>query len=332
MSASDLTYEFTTIPEPLSPEGLLASIKAAPAEVLADLMEALYRGSEAELRRRLQLRAAYGAAAPTEDEPTMSPPRSSASSVSGSVASSAAKPKAKAARAVPVGASGCREPSKCFRDGQRLSHKVAGDIWEATYHAATDSFRGANGTFESLSKWVKAHQESQGKATSVNAWAVCKTLVDGEWISTMSLPFLDEVEAPKPSAGAATGGASASGGSGALPKPPKPPTPPKASKKGAVLACGHTEAQHAKALAVPAHLQGKADTSAPVGETLGTIVLHPEHGLLMLGKRGKAKVLASKLYVGRWIVPDGAPSEAYGHLDADVPEDASVYDGDSDEE
>lgn len=295
-------------------EAVIAAINASPPELLADVIEALYRGSEGELRRRLNLRAgsprSAGAASVASDEPDLTPPGSPVSSVR------SAKPKAKAPSSRT--SAGCRDQTLCFRNGQQVSHKVAGDTWTATYHAASDSFRGANGTFASLSKWVKAHQEDQGKALSVNAWAVCKTLVDGEWISTVALPSLDEQdEAP------------AVGGAGTAPPPlPKPkPAPKPAAKKGPVLRCGHTEAEHARAL--PRHLQGKAVDTAHVTETAGTVVMH-EDGLLQIGVRGKAYTIPGGIYAGRWIVPDGAASEAYGHLDADVPVDSSVYDSDSD--
>ena len=312
MAAPDLTYVFTTIPEPMSMEAVIAAIKASPPELLADVLEALFRGSEGELRRRLNLRAgsprSAGAASVASDEPDLTPPGSPVSSVR------SAKPKAKAPSSRT--SAGCRDQTLCFRNGQQVSHKVAGDTWTATYHAASDSFRGANGTFASLSKWVKAHQEDQGKTPSVNAWAVCKTLVDGEWISTVALPSLDEQdEAP------------AVGGAGTAPPPlPKPkPAPKPAAKKGPVLRCGHTEAEHARVLSVPANLQGKCDTSAPVIEVKhemtvidGEIVFHK------VGSRNMFAVDPTDYSIGGYIGRLSADGE---RIERDAPQES---DSDSD--
>jgi hypothetical protein len=313
---SDLTYTYTTIPEfPLTMEGLLETIKAWTPEQCADVMEALFRGSEAELRRRLDARKparAGAASSPTRsvgstgsDEPAMTPP----GSVTGPAP--ARKPRAPARTS-----GGCRDPRMCFRNGQPVRHKVNGDTWEATYHTATDSFRGPQGTFPSLSKWVKAHQEDQGKALSVNAWAVCKTLVDGEWVSTVDLPALDE--------------APAVGGAGtAEPAPAPKPKPAAKAKSGisaerlaasaarlpkgvrAALPCGHTDAQHALA---NTDGQAKADYSVPVEKVAGTIEIVDGQLVVVLGRRCYAYDTASGAtgaYLGR-RTEDG--------IDADAPE------------
>lgn len=90
------------------------------------------------------------------------------------------------------GVPGCRDMAKCFTDGQRIRHTIGiNKTWTGVYDTSKNGIV-CNGTlYGSLSSLACAHNRAElpHRATNTaNGWRECKCEVDGEWISTLSLP------------------------------------------------------------------------------------------------------------------------------------------------
>jgi len=89
----------------------------------------------------------------------------------------------------PTCVKGSRDMSKCFKNGQKIRHKIDDNkIRVGTYDAKENEIL-YNGEYYSLNKFAKSHYETEkpDRTPSVNAWKECECEVDGSWISTYSL-------------------------------------------------------------------------------------------------------------------------------------------------
>lgn len=85
---------------------------------------------------------------------------------------------------------GCRDMSKCFKNGQRISHTIGiNKTWIGTYDSSKNGIV-FEGKILTLNKFAKSHYKSEkpDRNPNVNAWKECKCEVDGKWISTYCLP------------------------------------------------------------------------------------------------------------------------------------------------
>lgn len=90
---------------------------------------------------------------------------------------------------------GCRDMTKCFKDGQKIKHAIGKDafcdIWIATYenkNIVLDEDK--TKIFKSLSAFSGAHyaRSRPDRTNNSNGWAECECMLDnGEWISTNDL-------------------------------------------------------------------------------------------------------------------------------------------------
>lgn len=89
-----------------------------------------------------------------------------------------------------VNAMGCRNMSKCFRDGQRIRHVIDTNIWIGVYNSSTDKIICDEKFYKSLSGFAATHYSiaRTDRCESANGWKECECEVDGRWISTFSLP------------------------------------------------------------------------------------------------------------------------------------------------
>ena len=89
-----------------------------------------------------------------------------------------------------VGVKGCRDMTRCFTDGQRIRHTIGiNRIWIGIYDASRNGIV-YEGNIMTLNKFAVSHLnlERPGREHSVNAWKECECEVNGEWVSTYSLP------------------------------------------------------------------------------------------------------------------------------------------------
>jgi hypothetical protein len=93
---------------------------------------------------------------------------------------------------------GCRNMYLCFKDGQQIRHRLAGDVWIGTYKKSSNTIHCEdNGkVYDKLHSFALAHlnAERPDRATkTINAWRECETEVEPDkWISTFMLPELSE--------------------------------------------------------------------------------------------------------------------------------------------
>jgi hypothetical protein len=86
----------------------------------------------------------------------------------------------------------CRDPTKCFKDQQKIRHQVGNSIRIAMYDKKNNVFI-FNNTKYTLNTLVKEHYtiERPYRKPNTNAWLHCETEVEpGKWISTYTLPEL----------------------------------------------------------------------------------------------------------------------------------------------
>lgn len=88
---------------------------------------------------------------------------------------------------------GCRNMKECFTHGQRIRHeckpKNSNKIRIGTYDSSDEKIV-FEGEKLSLNQFVVTHykKERPDRNPKANAWEECECEVDGEWISTLSLP------------------------------------------------------------------------------------------------------------------------------------------------
>ncbi len=89
---------------------------------------------------------------------------------------------------------GCRIMSKCFVNGQRIRHVFGiAYIWIGIYDSSRDGIICNDIFYSSLNRFALAHYESERPyRTSVSAWKECECELNGEWVSTFSLPERNE--------------------------------------------------------------------------------------------------------------------------------------------
>lgn len=93
------------------------------------------------------------------------------------------------------GVIGCRNMKECFTHGQRIRHeckpKNSNKIWIGTFDSSEEEGKIVfEGEKLSLNQFVVTHYEKErpDRGPKANAWKECECEVDGEWISTYSLP------------------------------------------------------------------------------------------------------------------------------------------------
>jgi len=90
---------------------------------------------------------------------------------------------------------GCRDPKRCFVNGQKIRHKCRGGQgwWTGVFHDGgiwhKEDFFEAD---DSISQFARAHYYSAGVNPSspppvYSYWDECECEVDGQWISTYNL-------------------------------------------------------------------------------------------------------------------------------------------------
>jgi hypothetical protein len=89
---------------------------------------------------------------------------------------------------------GCRDMTKCFKDGQRIRHCVrqTASTWIGKYDSEKNMIVCEDGTYyTSLTGMAKAHNLAElphRSTNTANGWRECQTEIgDGKWISTYSL-------------------------------------------------------------------------------------------------------------------------------------------------
>lgn len=86
---------------------------------------------------------------------------------------------------------GCRDMTKCFTDGQRIRHKIGDNIWIGTYDSSNAIIIYNGKTYDSLTALSKAHhliESSHRQTNTANGWKECECEIDGNWVSTYTLP------------------------------------------------------------------------------------------------------------------------------------------------
>lgn len=80
---------------------------------------------------------------------------------------------------------GCRDMTKCFTHGQRIRHKIG------TYDSSNVIITYNGKTYDSLTALSKAHhliESSHRQTNTANGWKECECEIDGNWVSTYTLP------------------------------------------------------------------------------------------------------------------------------------------------
>jgi hypothetical protein len=98
--------------------------------------------------------------------------------------------------------SGCREPTLCFTDGQKIRHKCRGadGWWVGVFHnsptwTGIDCEGMSFSADDCISQLARAHYYNQGLNPNAppplySYWNECECQIDGQWISTYDLPSL----------------------------------------------------------------------------------------------------------------------------------------------
>ena len=92
-------------------------------------------------------------------------------------------------RTVPPG---CRDMTRCFTNGQRIRNALTADrVWVGTYDLSRNLIVCDGKIYTSLSHFALSHiRVYTPTRDSVNGWTSCECEVNGNWISTSSLPEL----------------------------------------------------------------------------------------------------------------------------------------------
>lgn len=88
------------------------------------------------------------------------------------------------------GIKGCRDMAKCFTNGQRIRHTIGIDNIRIGIYNSFNNAIIYDEKFMTLNKFAVSHYESErpDRVSNVNAWKECECEVNGDWISTYSLP------------------------------------------------------------------------------------------------------------------------------------------------
>ena len=89
---------------------------------------------------------------------------------------------------------GCRDTSRCFKDGQKIRHIINStrNCWTGVYNKNTNMIIYNNNNY-TMCRFVNAHYRTErpDRTCKANAWKECETeLEPGKWISTYTLPEL----------------------------------------------------------------------------------------------------------------------------------------------
>jgi hypothetical protein len=89
---------------------------------------------------------------------------------------------------------GCRDISKCFTNEQRIRHVFKGGnkhTWIGVYDSSNKQIVCNGIPYKSVGGFTNAHYKSDGqKSGHRDGWGECECEVNGQWISTYSLPLL----------------------------------------------------------------------------------------------------------------------------------------------
>ena len=93
-------------------------------------------------------------------------------------------------RVKPISTKGCRDMTKYFTNGQRIRHTIGiNKVWIGTYDSLRNGIICEGKFYTSLSNFALEHHHSYNPTRrSAGGWAECECEVDGNWISTHSLP------------------------------------------------------------------------------------------------------------------------------------------------
>ncbi len=89
-----------------------------------------------------------------------------------------------------VSKGGSRDMTKCFNDGQTISHTIDGNkTWIGIYDSSKNGIICDTKLYKSLSGFAAAHysKDRPDRLNSANGWKECKCEVNGKWISTFNL-------------------------------------------------------------------------------------------------------------------------------------------------
>jgi len=88
--------------------------------------------------------------------------------------------------------SGCRDMTKCFTNGQRIRNALTADrVWIGIYDLSRNVIVCDGKIYTSPSHFALSHiRVYTPTRNSVNGWTSCECEVNGNWISTSSLPEL----------------------------------------------------------------------------------------------------------------------------------------------
>jgi hypothetical protein len=83
-----------------------------------------------------------------------------------------------------------RDMKKCFTNGQRIRHRIGiNKTWIGVYDSSKNGIVYNGNFYTSLSNFALLHNRVYNPTRmSINGWTYCECEVDGNWISTYSLP------------------------------------------------------------------------------------------------------------------------------------------------
>jgi len=90
-----------------------------------------------------------------------------------------------------TGVRGCRDMTKCFKDGQLIRHTIGiNKTWMGTYNSLKNGIIFNGKFYKSLSGFSEDHYsiDRTDRCKQSNGWKECECEVDGKWISTYYLP------------------------------------------------------------------------------------------------------------------------------------------------
>ena len=99
-------------------------------------------------------------------------------------------PSESAPRVKATGVKGCRDMTKCFTNGQRIRYTIGiNKTWTGIYDSSKNVIVYDGKFYTSLSTFALMHNHvNNSTRMSTDAWKECECEVNGNWISTYSLP------------------------------------------------------------------------------------------------------------------------------------------------
>jgi hypothetical protein len=89
------------------------------------------------------------------------------------------------------GVRGCRDMTKCFKDGQLIRHTISmrKNTWIGTYNSSRNVIMYNDKEYESLSGFTGDHYRIvyPERGSNSNGWAECDYYIDGKWCSTFCI-------------------------------------------------------------------------------------------------------------------------------------------------